>query len=47
MKEARDGSKKGMHSKNPSVSSLPLILDVDDFKVKTMFSIHHFGHALF
>lgn len=32
MKDTRDGSKKDMHSKNPSVSSLPLILDVDDFK---------------
>ncbi|XP_022979187.1 exocyst complex component SEC10b-like [Cucurbita maxima] len=32
MRETRDGAKKNMHANNPSVSSLPLILDVDDFK---------------
>lgn len=37
-----NGTKSGTHTKNPSVSSLPLILDVEDFKVKTIFSISHF-----
>lgn len=34
MKESRDGIKSNRHAKSSSVSSLPLILDVDDFKVK-------------
>ncbi|CAK9319101.1 unnamed protein product [Citrullus colocynthis] len=38
MKETRDGSKKDMHSKNPSVTSLPLILDVDDSKGEFSFN---------
>ncbi|KAI5345697.1 Hypothetical predicted protein [Prunus dulcis] len=32
MKESRDGIRSGRHSKSSSVSSLPLILDIDDFK---------------
>lgn len=32
MKESRDGIKSNRHAKSSSVSSLPLILDVDDFK---------------
>lgn len=34
MKESRDGVKSYRLSKTSSVGSLPLILDIDDFKVK-------------
>ncbi|XP_048321286.2 exocyst complex component SEC10b [Ziziphus jujuba] len=32
MKESRDGTKSARHAKSSSVTSLPLILDIDDFK---------------
>lgn len=35
MKESRDGNSKAKMSKSASASSLPLILDVEDFKVST------------
>lgn len=35
MKDSRDGTKTDRISKSSSVNSLPLILDIDDFKVKT------------
>ena len=35
MKGSRDGTRKDQVSKSSSVSSLPLILDIEDFKVNT------------
>lgn len=34
MKESRDGIKSDRRAKSSSVSSLPLILDIEDFKVR-------------
>ena len=39
MKESRDGTKTDRISKSPSVNSGPLVLDEEDFKVKTPNSV--------
>lgn len=36
MKESRDGTRNDRSAKSSSVSTVPLILDIDDFKVNTV-----------
>lgn len=42
MKEIRDGTKGDKHSKTSSVNSVPLILDIDDFKVNCVTILNAF-----
>lgn len=49
MKESRDGIGHDRISKSSSVSSIPLILDIDDFKVNTEMDLiycHYFFKIL-
>lgn len=49
MKESRDGISHDRISKSSSVSSIPLILDIDDFKVNTEMDLiycHYFFKIL-